>query len=219
MKEIRKFTLIELVVVASILAVTAAMLLPAVQSANTQAQTTQCIGNLKEMCKALFVYAKNNNNHIEGLTSYSGYENRIGLPWSKNMLDIIKNEKVFLCPADTTGNDRRGKPAKCSYGAVQLSGSIWPERWKSVTLDRFTDPAKFMHIMDSHGSWNNIGHASGSWQVTLSSYKDAKRAPMYAPHEGATVTAASHYDGSVRTYTYPAGKDAFPGDVKERVFF
>ena len=69
MKEVKRFTLVELAVIASILAVTAAMLLPAVQSANTQAQTTQCIGNLKEMGKALFVYAKNNNNHIEGLTS------------------------------------------------------------------------------------------------------------------------------------------------------
>ena len=221
----KHFTLLELTVIVSVAAITAAMLLPAVQTAASQAKNTRCIGNLQQLAGAVLTYAKNYNGHIEGLTGDSGWKSSAKaeptvkcLPWSKNLFDIVKDPKVFVCPDDTTANSRK-KLAKSSYGTVQLSGSIWPERWKAVTIDRFVDPAKFIHAMDSHSSWNNIGCADGAWQITYKAYKTPNRVSMYAPHENKTVSVASHYDGSVRTYTYPAAAEGFPGEVKEKVFF
>ena len=215
--------MIELAVIIAVLAIFAALLLPATAVVSEQAKTTACLGNLKELGKAVQTYAKTYNGHIEGLTGQSGYTgDKTGLPWSKNLFDILKDPKLFLCPADATKNDRRGKPAKCSYGVVKISPAIWPERMKSFTIDRLIDPAKFLHIMDSHSSWNNIGHASGGWQIILSSrggYLDKNRIKMYAPHEGFTVSSGLHYDGSVKTYRYPEAAKNFPSQRKEEVFF
>ncbi len=223
MKHSHSFTLVELAVIVAIVAITAAMLLPATAVVSEQAKVTGCLGNLKELGKAVQTYAKTYNGHIEGLTGQSGYTgDKTGLPWSKNLFDILKDPKLFLCPADATKNDRRGKPAKCSYGVVKISPAIWPVPHKSFTIDRLLDPAKFIHIMDSQSSWGNIGHASGSWQVIpghRGGYLDKSRIGMYAPHENKTVSAALHYDGSVNTYTYPEAVKDFPPERKEKVFF
>jgi type II secretory pathway pseudopilin PulG len=224
MKKTHSFTLIELAVIVAILAILAAMLLPATAVVSEQAKLTGCLGNLKEIGKAVQTYAKNNNNHIEGLTGESGYKGSTGLPWSQNIYNILQDPKLFLCPADKTKNDRRGKPqpAKSSYGVVKISPAIWPEPLKSFTIDRLIDPAKFIHIMDAHNSWNNIGHASGAWQVTHGSrggYLDRRRVSIYAPHENNTMSAAVHYDGSVHTYLYPEAAKNFPPQKKEQLFF
>lgn len=224
MKKSSAFTLIELAVIIAVLAVFAALLMPATAVVSEQAKTAACVGNLQEIGKAVQTYAKNHNGHIEGLTGQSGYQGSTGLPWSQNVFNILKDPKFFLCPADVTRNDRRGnpKPAKSSYGVVKISPAIWPVPHKSFTIDRLTDPAKFLHIMDAHSSWNNIGHASGSWQVTYGSrggYLDKSRIGMYAPHEGKTVSAAVHYDGSVRTYRYPEAAKNFPPSTKANLFF
>ena len=218
----KSFTLIELVVVIAALGIFAALLIQAAEVV-TEAKTIACMGNLQKIGIAVHTYAENHNGHIEGLTGESGYQGTIGLPWSQNIHNILKDPKIFLCPADITKNDRRGnpKPAKSSYGVVKISPSLWPVPFKSFTIDRLTDPAKFLHIMDSHSSWNNIGYASGSWQVTSSSkggYMDKSRVAMFASHEG-TISAALHYNGSVRTYRYPETAKNFPPSSKAKLFF
>ena len=65
----RCFTLIELLVVVAIIAILAALLLPALQSAREQVRTAACASNLRQLGIALLNYAGDNEGQIP-LTRY-----------------------------------------------------------------------------------------------------------------------------------------------------
>lgn len=60
----RGFTLIELLVVVAIIAMLAAILLPALQNAKESARRTQCVNNLRTLGLAFLSYAGDNNGYL-----------------------------------------------------------------------------------------------------------------------------------------------------------
>lgn len=102
----RGFTLIELLVVIAVIAILAALVMPAIMSAMKQAGTTTCKSNLHQIGVASQLYA---NQYAQFFPVYgdwypNGYEARlISPPWA--LLPYTRDRKLYLCAADPTPGD------------------------------------------------------------------------------------------------------------------
>jgi len=91
------FTVIELLVVITIIAILAAILMPAIQAARRKAREANCRANLHQIGVCLEIYYGNNEIRVPYLSGlYPGYE--------------LTQELVF-CPADDSLGQRGSKPA------------------------------------------------------------------------------------------------------------
>ncbi|MFA6930178.1 MAG: type II secretion system protein, partial [Lentisphaeria bacterium] len=92
--KIQPFTLVELLVVIGIIAILAALLMPALQKAREKAYQTQCINQLKQISLGISMYRNDNRDRFPY--------------WISNLYpNYINTKKVYQCPND--GN--KGKTA------------------------------------------------------------------------------------------------------------
>jgi type II secretory pathway pseudopilin PulG len=86
-------------VVIAIIAILAAMLLPALNKAKDKAIRIKCMSNVKQMCLACTIYANDNRDKLPDATGLSSYWNW-DLPWTAAdlMLNSGTTRHMMYCP-------------------------------------------------------------------------------------------------------------------------
>jgi len=150
----RAFTLIELLVVIGIIAILAALLLPALSRAKELARRTECANNLRQINYTMFLYADDNRDALplngpgtgqansETKFWINGFEHAPDLNlWRRIQTNeqflvnpeialfgaYLKNPKVYKCPSDRSTVTISGKnhPKLRTYSLNSYVG--WPE--------------------------------------------------------------------------------------------
>jgi prepilin-type N-terminal cleavage/methylation domain-containing protein/prepilin-type processing-associated H-X9-DG protein len=129
----RGFTLVELLVVIAVIAILAALLLPALSMAKLSAQQTSCLNNLKELGLSVKMY----------LNDFKGYPPRggSGPQWPAELYPFYNNTNILACPSEralyitllgnTAGGNYPGYQADDSPNSYIMNGwnDVFPKDW------------------------------------------------------------------------------------------
>jgi len=209
----RGFSLIELLVVVSIIAVLASMLMPAVGTVRNAARTVGCLGNLRQLGMAYALYADDNNdqlaNKATGLNSLN--------PDPTQFVDYVAtNERSWKCTDTVLAAKNGGWPYYVNWRTTN-PGSItmlYPGA-SAVSIARIRNRGVAMVLADLDSGSKGGYHRGQSCMLTadwrVQSRIDRSQVIAYALATGyadpGPTVAAEHIatrplDSKLKGYTY-----------------
>jgi prepilin-type N-terminal cleavage/methylation domain-containing protein len=111
------FTLVELLVVISIIVILAALLFPVFAMARERARLTTCASNLRQLGLAHRMYAQDYDEQL--FPAPTLYNPQLGLVYA--LAPYVKNQEIFYCPSAAGGIEPSIVPTPANLAAGNIS--------------------------------------------------------------------------------------------------
>lgn len=163
-KRLNAFTLVELLVVISIIAVLLAILMPSLQKAREQAKKVVCSSNMRQMGVALQCYMQDSDSRLPDSSCYITDPNQY---WLKILSKYLKQNLLFKCPADTAKdfvdwNRPLAEQTEKRWSSFALNGLLdskcprYGGRFNKTKL--IPKPQYCIYVSESPSSWTSYDH-------------------------------------------------------------
>jgi prepilin-type N-terminal cleavage/methylation domain-containing protein len=113
----RGFTLVELLIVLSILTILAGILLPVFARARENARQSACLSNERQLGMALALYSQDYDARLP-----AGLAGDRGQGWAGQIYPFVRNVALYKCP-DDTGNHRHDEATNNEHNDLTTSRS------------------------------------------------------------------------------------------------
>lgn len=183
------FTLIEVLVVIAIIALLAALLLPAVSGAKGRALATACLNNIRQLHGAFALYADENNelfvnnhglqetlrtrqnwvNNVQDWLDSEGNTNVAELTGGKLGQYLAGAAAVFKCPSDQSVAQNGPRIRSYSMNSLvgdpgELTNRFNPQLAQFYKLTEIPNPSHIYVFLDEHPATINDGFFMNRWE-------------------------------------------------------
>ncbi len=144
----RGFTLVEILVVAGIIAVLVGLLLPMIGRARAAARAVSCVAHLHDLAASFHLYAANNDGILP-----DAYTNH--MTWERSLQPFISGHGLFICPADNE-----------LYPGGGISSYDWRDTGSPLTTlsghPLFSARSNAVLVFDALPTWHTANHVNAA---------------------------------------------------------
>lgn len=226
-RAVRGFTLVELLVVISIIALLVGLLMPTLSQARESAQSTKCLSNLRSIMGATCLYAADAKDAIipasvwgalnaDGTSSWATSTQRF---WGAN---LVMNNYLEVPPSYTSGNgwfwSAPSMPTisgntglRCPSDNGRMISSNGRAEWLGLPVNRTDErgSAVYRHSAGYRGGgpcdfpWIDVSYASngiGQWNYLWTRWFSGGGAPSRLPYEDFPMAVLNNPTDTTPTY-------------------
>ncbi len=209
------FTLIEMLVVISIITVLIGVLVPAISRSRAHAQQLMCVSSMRQTAVLTFVYAQDNQYYLSHATNYPTDPTKAHLTWSQVIDQTDPSGRLRRCPGTantyfswstkTFGPGPAGEVQSLKYHAPNSFFFTRSDQWAAYPYKKLTSIKKntdrLMLAIDLGGTDGNATQRFGGGYIT-------GEGPRYRHNNGEAVNI-SFMDGRADTWSQTATYDAY----------